>query len=152
MSWLAASGRLNWLRSNVYCLAICRHASAAPRAPQAMPYLALVRQPNAPFSPSTLGKTASAGILTLSISTIPVVEARRENLPCITGVSNPVPFSFLFTMNPRTLPSSHLAQIIKISAIGELVILNNYCYIIRTVFRHSFLLPCFAPIERVSFG
>ncbi len=37
ISWLAASGRPNCLRSSVYCRAACQHASAAPSAPQAMP-------------------------------------------------------------------------------------------------------------------
>ena len=37
ISWLAASGRPNCLRSSVYWRAVCQQASAAPTAPQAMP-------------------------------------------------------------------------------------------------------------------
>ena len=37
MSWLAASGRPNSLRSSVYWRASCQQNSAAPIAPQEMP-------------------------------------------------------------------------------------------------------------------
>ena len=36
--------------SSVYCLAVSRQNSAAPSAPHAMPYLALFRQPNGPWT------------------------------------------------------------------------------------------------------
>ena len=36
--------------SKVYCLAVARQNSAAPRAPQAMPYRALFRQLKGPWS------------------------------------------------------------------------------------------------------
>ena len=37
ISWLAASGRPNCLRSSTYWRARCQQSSAAPSAPQAMP-------------------------------------------------------------------------------------------------------------------
>ena len=37
ISWFAASGRPNCLRSSVYCRAACQQNSAAPSAPHAMP-------------------------------------------------------------------------------------------------------------------
>jgi len=37
ISWLAASGRPNCLRSSVYWRAACQQNSAAPSAPHAMP-------------------------------------------------------------------------------------------------------------------
>jgi hypothetical protein len=49
ISWLAASGRSNWLRSRVYCRAIFIQNSAAPRAPHAIPYRALFRHPKGPY-------------------------------------------------------------------------------------------------------
>ena len=39
--------------SSVYCLAVSRQNSAAPRAPQAMPYRALFKQPNGPWCNDT---------------------------------------------------------------------------------------------------
>lgn len=51
---------------------------------------------------------------------MPVVEARRENLPSIFGADRPfMPFS---RMKPRMTPSSSLAHTTNTSAIGELVI------------------------------
>lgn len=75
--------------------------------------------------PWVFGSRFSAGTSTLSIRIIPVTEALNENLPSIFGVdSRPFSLPFLSTMNPLTTPSSHLAQMISISAIGEFVILN----------------------------
>ena len=37
MSWLAASGRSNCLRSSTYWRAVCQQNSAAPSAPQEIP-------------------------------------------------------------------------------------------------------------------
>lgn len=54
---------------------------------------------------------------------MPVADALRENLPSILGVEKPfIPRS---KIKPRTLPSSHLAQTIAMSATGELVILEE---------------------------
>ena len=51
---------------------------------------------------------------------MPVVEARRLNLPSIFGKVRPfIPFS---RMKPRSTPSSSLAQTTATSAIGALVI------------------------------
>uniref|UniRef100_A0A6B0V2E0 Putative secreted protein n=1 Tax=Ixodes ricinus TaxID=34613 RepID=A0A6B0V2E0_IXORI len=120
ISWFLASGDLNWIRSSVYCRAVSRQNSAAPRAPQEMPYLALVRHWNVDLSPRDFGSRASSGTTTSSMRIMPVVEARRENLPSILGASSPlVPFS---STKARIWPSSHLAQTTNTSAIGELVI------------------------------
>src|ERR1700688_714387 len=48
ISWLAASGRPNCLRSSVYCRAACQQNSAAPITPQEIPYRARLRQPKGP--------------------------------------------------------------------------------------------------------
>ena len=44
ISWLAASGRPNCLRSSVYCSAACQHVSPAPSAPHAIPKRAEFRK------------------------------------------------------------------------------------------------------------
>merc|ERR1719357_262586 len=120
ISWFLASGTPNWILSRVYCLAAWKQNSAAPRAPQAMPYRALLRQPKGPARPETLGSRFSWGTSTSSIRIMPVADALKENLPSILGVEKPfIPRS---RMKPRTLPSSHLAQTTAISAAGELVI------------------------------
>lgn len=78
---------------------------------------------NLTFSPSTPGNKFSSGTITESMRIIPVVEARRENLPSIFGVSNPAdPLSII---NPLIFPSSHDAHTIQMSAIGEFVILEK---------------------------
>lgn len=87
--------------------------------------LALLRHPKGPLSPSVLGNLLHSGISTLSITTMPVWEARNDNLPSIFGVSRPVLASFLSIRNPRIFPSSHFAQIMKTSARGEFVILQT---------------------------
>lgn len=48
INWLAASGLLNCFLCRLYALDMCKQASAAPKAPQAIPYLALFRQTNGP--------------------------------------------------------------------------------------------------------
>ena len=94
MSWLAASGLPNCLRSMVYCRAACQQNSAAPIAPQEMPKRALVRQPNGPLSPFTLGSRFSCGTKTSSMTISPVTEALKLNLPSILGALKPfIPFS-----------------------------------------------------------
>lgn len=79
------------------------------------------------LSPATLGKRFSAGTGTSSIWIMPVTEARSENLPSILGVESPL--KLLSTMKPLISPSSHLAQTIHTSAIGEFVILKIRVYI-----------------------
>lgn len=92
--------------------------------------------------PWVFGSRFSAGTSTLSIRIIPVTEALNENLPSIFGVdSRPFSLPFLSTMNPLMTPSSHLAQMISISAIGEFVILNLMKLI---KFSSEQRLPCIA--------
>jgi hypothetical protein len=60
------------------------------------------------------------GTNTSCIMIMPVVLARRLNLPSIFGAESPVmPFS---RMKPRMEPSSSFAHTTNTSAIGELVI------------------------------
>ena len=47
--------------SNVYCLAASKQNSAAPSVPHAMPYLALFRHPNGPYS----GKQLNTNIINI---------------------------------------------------------------------------------------
>mmetsp|Transcript_526 Transcript_526/g.1579 ORF Transcript_526/g.1579 Transcript_526/m.1579 type:complete len:264 (+) Transcript_526:1980-2771(+) len=118
--WFLARGLPNCLRSMVYWRATSMQAWAAPIAPKAMPKRALLRQLNGPVRPLTLGSMFSAGTLTSSIKIMPVLEARRENLPSIVGAERPgMSFS---RMKPRMSPSSSLAHTTKTSASGELVI------------------------------
>jgi hypothetical protein len=54
------------------------------------------------------------------MTTSPVVEARKPTLPWMAGVERPLaPFS---STKPRISPSSVLAQTMKTSAIGALLI------------------------------
>lgn len=146
INWLAASGLLNCFLCRQYALDMCKQASAAPKAPQAIPYLALFRQTNGPCTsissrvraprytenfrkltlrPFTFGSIFSSGTSKSSMRIIPVMEHLRENLPLIIGVISRLSFSFLSTMNPRiSLSSKHFAQIIIILAIGAFVILD----------------------------
>ena len=67
----------------------------------------------------TLGKRQIQTPTTESMKIIPVTEDLRENLPSILGAESPsMPFS---RMNPLS-PSSVWAQMMKTSAMGELVI------------------------------
>ena len=59
------------------------HTSGAPIAPHEMPYRALLRHPNGPANPETLGSMLLAGTKTSSIKIIPVCDALRENFPSI---------------------------------------------------------------------
>ena len=54
--------------------------------PQAIPYRALLRQPNGPPRPRASGNQFSSGTNTLSITISPVVEARRLSLFFSFGV------------------------------------------------------------------
>ena len=49
MSWLEARGLPNCFLSITYCLAVSRQNSAAPSAPQLIPYLALFKHPKGPY-------------------------------------------------------------------------------------------------------
>ena len=120
ISWLAASGRPNCLRSSVYCSAACQHVSPAPSAPHAIPKRAELRQLKGPFRPRALGNLFSAGTKTSSITISPVTDARSASLPSILGALSPfMPFS---KMKPPMTPSSSFAHTIKTSAKGELLI------------------------------
>src|SRR4029077_8814272 len=104
----------------VYLRAACQQNSAEPSAPHAMPYLALLRHPNGPASPSAPGNAFSSGTNTSSMMISPVLEARRLNLPWIGGAESPfIPFSSRY---PRIVPLSSFAHTTKTSAIGEFVI------------------------------
>lgn len=64
-----------WARrylSRTYCRAISRQASAAPRAPQAMPYRAWLRQPKGPW-----GEQASLGTTWRDVPAPPASPCRR---------------------------------------------------------------------------
>mmetsp|Transcript_18076 Transcript_18076/g.25277 ORF Transcript_18076/g.25277 Transcript_18076/m.25277 type:complete len:249 (+) Transcript_18076:179-925(+) len=120
ISWFDAKGLPNCFLSKVYCLAVSMQNSAAPRAPQAIPNLALFRQPKGPLSPVTFGNKFSSGISTSSMTIWPVIEALRLNLPSILGAERPfIPFS---KMNPLITFCSSLAHTTNTSAMGELVI------------------------------
>ena len=111
INWFWAKGLPNCFRSIVYCRAISTqaydgegiyqifertnvnyrgtytkflyHTSAAPIAPHEIPYRALLRHPNGPANPETLGSMLLAGTKTSSIKIIPVCDALRENFPSI---------------------------------------------------------------------
>ena len=75
---------------------------------------------NGPFSPRTSGNAFSSGQNTSSMTISPVKLVRRPILPWIGGADSPFqPFS---RMNPRISSASSLAQTMKTSAIGLLVI------------------------------
>lgn len=102
MSWNAAKGTPNCLRSRTYSLALWKQNSAAPRTPQEIPNRALFRQEKGPFNPLTVGNICDLGTLTLSITISPVTEAVKDNLPWITLAERPfMPFS---RTNPRISP------------------------------------------------
>ncbi len=108
------------MRSREYCKAESQQNSAAPITPQAIPYLAILRQEKGPLKLWTSGKTLSSETKTLSRKICPVIEALNENFPSIFGVFKPsTPLS---TIKPLKMPCSSFAHIIRTSAIGELVI------------------------------
>src|ERR1044071_2979409 len=93
---------------------------AAPIAPHAIPYLALVKQPSGPFNPFTFGRIFDFGTFTLSKTSSPVAEARRLHLPCVVGVVNPsIPLS---TISPLTSPASSFAHTTATCENGALLI------------------------------
>ncbi len=94
--------------------------SAAPNAPQAIPYLAIFRQEKGPLKLWTFGSILSSPTNTSSKNICPVIDALKANLPSSLGVVKP--FESLSTINPLRIPCSSFAHIIKTSAIGELVI------------------------------
>mmetsp|Transcript_22897 Transcript_22897/g.67365 ORF Transcript_22897/g.67365 Transcript_22897/m.67365 type:complete len:287 (+) Transcript_22897:203-1063(+) len=127
-SCCAASGAPNCLRSSVYWRACSTHASAAPRAPHAMPYRAELRQANGPPRPRARGSMFASGTRTPSSRMEPVIEARSDSLPGIGGVAS-APGCLASTAarsirKPRTAPlsASARAQTSSRSAMGELVI------------------------------
>ena len=74
---------------------------------------------------------------TESMKIIPVTEDLRENLPSILGAESPsIPFS---RMNPLS-PSSVWAQMMKTSAMGELVIQFLLPFTIQTLASLSYLI------------
>ena len=90
--------------------------------PSAMPNRALVRQPNGPLRPDTLGNRLASGTTTPSITTSPVIEARNDNLPPIFGAERPfMPFS---RMKPRISSpwAADFSQMTNTSASGALEI------------------------------
>src|SRR5258706_7795941 len=85
-----------------------------------MPKRAELRQVNGPFRPRTSGKAFSSGQKTLSITTSPVIEARKPTLPWIAGAER---FLKDFSrMKPPISPPASFAQTMNTSAIGELEI------------------------------
>ena len=125
MSWLAAKGRPNCLRSNTYWRALNQQSSAAPNVPHAMPKRAEFKQVNGPLRPCTSGNAFSSGQNTLSITTSPVMEARKPILPWMAGALKPaMPFSSTKPRMGPTAPASvtSRAQITNTSAMGLLEI------------------------------
>ena len=85
-----------------------------------MPKRALLRQPNGPPKPRASGSLFSSGTNTLSITTSPVHEARKESLFLSFGVVRPsMPRS---RMKPRMTSSSSFAHTTNTSASGALEI------------------------------
>ena len=93
---------------------------AAPTAPQAMPYRAWVRQPRALPRPTAPGSASSSRIRTFSSTSSLVTDARIDALVWMSWAENPGVCGS--TRNPRTTPSSALAQTSATSAIEPLVI------------------------------
>ncbi len=103
----------------VYSLALWKQNSAAPKDPQAIPYLALFKHEKGPFNPLTLSMF-SLGTRTSSIMIIPVIEAFKDPFPSILGAERPL--NDFSQTKPLISPCSSLAQITKTSAMGEFVI------------------------------
>lgn len=83
ISWNEAKGTPNCFLSNTYSRALWKQNYAAPKTPQEIPKRALFKQENGPFNPFTVGNMFYLGILTLSITISPVIEAFRESFPLI---------------------------------------------------------------------
>lgn len=101
-SWKDASGRLNCFLtsaiiaqrysahlSRAYSLDLAMQSSRAPMTPHEIPYRALLRHENGDPRPPDLGSRASWEILTSSINTDPVMDARRASLFLIAGAEIP---------------------------------------------------------------
>eukprot|EP00962_Isochrysis_galbana_P033579 scaffold11273_cov67-Isochrysis_galbana.AAC.1 len=89
-------------------------SSAAPSAPQAMPYRAEVRHAKGPANPRAVGSIACSGTRTASSKMEPVMEARRESLFWMGGVAS-APGCRRSTADrsirkPRTAPASASAR------------------------------------------
>ena len=120
ISCFPANASLNCTLSFVYSTDAFKQNSAAPNDPHAIPYLAILRHENGPLKLWTWGSILFSSTKTSSIKIWPVTEALNENLPSSLGVVKPL--QSLSTIKPLNIPSSSFAQIIKTSAIGELVI------------------------------
>src|SRR5690606_12656387 len=91
-----------------------------PIAPHAIPKRAESRQLKGAPRPERPVNKFCLGTFTLSNTSSPVVEARRDHFPLVSGVLKPsIPLS---TISPCIRPLSSLAHTTAISAIGELVI------------------------------
>ncbi len=124
-NWYLAIGLfLNCRLSRAYVLARAIQSSKAPIVPQAIPYLAELRQLKGPLKPSTSGNMFASGTGHSSSWIMPVVEARRPFLFFKCGVSKvPGGHSFLSMRKPRIFPVlCSFAQTSMTSAIGEFVI------------------------------
>jgi hypothetical protein len=115
MSWLAASGRPNCLRSRVYWRAACQQNSAAPRAPQEMPKRALLRHPNGPLSPLYVRQQSVFGDKDVIEDHLTRHRGAQRQLSLDLG--RRIARAAASTRNPRMTPSS-LAQTTATSAIG----------------------------------
>jgi len=117
ISWFAASGRPNCLRSSTYWRAACQQNSAArahPRQCRSARFSAAHRA----LQSFTFGsRFPRHEHVVHHIS--PVIDARRLNLPRSPARQ---PLHAFFETKPRTVPSSSFAQTTNTSAIGELEI------------------------------
>lgn len=148
MSWKRAIGPPNCLRSRAYCLERWKQLSAAPRTPQAIPYLALFKQLNGPLKEKIFDKYKRKELIRnikfYYISKITVTfqsfyiqnvffwnnhilhhyhssdGSSQRQFSFNLGVV--IPFIPLSKRNPLISPFSSLAQTTKTSAIGELEI------------------------------
>jgi hypothetical protein len=75
--------------SSAYSLDLAIQSSRAPITPHEIPYLALLRHENGDPRPPDLGSRASWGILTSSMNTDPVIDARRASLFLMAGAEIP---------------------------------------------------------------
>ena len=75
--------------SRAYSLDLAIQSSRAPITPHEIPYLALLRHENGDPRPPDLGSRASWGILTSSMNTDPVMDARRASLFLMAGAEIP---------------------------------------------------------------
>src|SRR4029078_3770614 len=76
VNWKLAIGRPNCSRLTAYSMAVSRQSRAAPRAPQAIPYRASVRQDSGALRPAADGSRARA-------SGVPVRALGQEGQRCL---------------------------------------------------------------------